>query len=215
MTRRPSDAPHRIAPARSAPAPRLRAAATAAVLVLTLAYPFVVAFGADRLPPGGVAAALVAVAVLRAALARDPVWWLAAAGAVALAAVSSLGHGWLPLKLYPVLVNASLLAVFGLSLHHGPPLVERLARVAEPALPAEAVAYTRRVTQAWCVFFLANGLVAAATAVWSSTRVWAAYNGFVAYLLIGAMFGGEWLLRRRLKARLAAAPDAAVPRSAA
>lgn len=215
MTRRPSDAPHRIAPARPAPATRLRAAATAAVLVLTLAYPFVVAFGADRLPPGAVAATLVGVAVLRAALARDPVWWLAAAGALVLGAVSQLGLGWLPLKLYPVLVNATLLAVFGLSLRHGPPVVERLARVTEPDLPPEAVAYTRRVTQAWCLFFLANGAVAAATAVWWPTTAWAWYNGFVAYLLIGAMFAGEWLLRRRLKARLAATPAAAAPRSAA
>lgn len=211
MTRRLSEAPHRIAPDRPAPATLLRAAVTAAVLVLTLTYPFVVAFGADHLRPGTVAAVLVAMAVLRAALTRDPVWWLAAAGAGTLSAISALGHGWLPLKLYPVLVNASLLAVFGLSLRHGPPVVERLARVTEPDLPPEAVAYTRRVTQAWCVFFLANGLVAAATAMGSSTRVWAVYNGFLAYIFIGAMFGGEWLLRRRLKARLGAAP--AAPRS--
>ena len=117
--------------------------------------------------------------------------------------MSLAGQGWLPLKLYPVLVNALLLAVFATSLWRGPPIVERLARLTEPGLPPEGVAYTRRVTEAWCVFFLLNGAAAAATAAWCATEAWALYNGFIAYVLIGAMFGGEWLLRRRFRARLA------------
>ncbi len=99
----------------------------------------------------------------------------------------------LPLKLYPVLVNVAMLGVFGWSLRHPPSLVERMARLRAPNLPPSGVAYTRRVTQAWCVFFVCNGAVAAVTALAASDRVWALYNGAIAYGLIGAMFAGEWL----------------------
>ena len=194
MTRRPSEA-GRLRPG---------AIATGLVLLLTVAYPFAVAFGLGRVEPRWFALALVGLALLRAAVSRQALWWAAAAGAALLAALSLAGQGWLPLKLYPVLVNAVLLLVFGVSLWRGPPVIERLARLAEPDLPPEGVAYTRRVTEAWCLFFMLNGAAAAATALWLSTEAWALYNGFIAYLLIGAMFAGEWLLRRRLKARVAA-----------
>ena len=194
MTRRPSEA-GRLRPG---------AIATGLVLLLTVAYPFAVAFGLGRVEPRWFALALVGLALLRAAVSRQALWWAAAAGAALLAALSLAGQGWLPLKLYPVLVNAVLLLVFGVSLWRGPPVIERLARLAEPDLPPEGVAYTRRVTEAWCLFFVFNGAAAAATALWLSTEAWALYNGFIAYLLIGAMFAGEWLLRRRLKARVAA-----------
>ncbi|MFO1340713.1 MAG: hypothetical protein U1F53_21245 [Burkholderiaceae bacterium] len=203
MTRPPSD--ERATPPTRPAARRLGAVATALVLLLTLAYPFAVALGLGRVEPRWFALALVGLALLRAAVSRQALWWVAALGAGLLAALSLAGQGWLPLKLYPVLVNAVLLAVFGTSLWRGPPVVERLARLAEPGLPPEGVAYTRRVTEAWCLFFVLNGAAAAATALWCTTEAWALYNGFVAYLLIGAMFGGEWLLRRRLKARLAGA----------
>ena len=31
-----------------------------------------------------------------------------------------------------------------------------------------------------------------------SREVWAIYNGFIVYLVIGTLLGGEWLLRRHL-----------------
>ncbi|MBP2670216.1 MAG: hypothetical protein H6Q85_282, partial [candidate division NC10 bacterium] len=77
-------------------------------------------------------------------------------------------------------------------------VAERIARLGYPDLPIEIVTYTRKVTQAWCVFFGANALTALWTAVWGSDEVWFYYNGIIAYLLAGLMFTGEWLLRRRL-----------------
>lgn len=56
------------------------------------------------------------------------------------------------LLFYPLVVNAVMLAAFGGSLWTTMPLVERLARIREPHLPAAAVRYTRRVTQIWCLF---------------------------------------------------------------
>ncbi len=57
--------------------------------------------------------------------------------------------------------------------------------------------YTRRVTQVWCGFFVLNGGLALCTALWASDAGWALYNGLVAYVLMGLLFAGEWLVRRR------------------
>jgi uncharacterized membrane protein len=129
--------------------------------------------------------------------------WVAVAGGV-LAVLTAVLNQNLPLKLYPVLVNAALLAVFGLSLLRGPSFVERLARLTEPNLDAHGVAYTRRVTQVWCGFFVLNGSIALASAVWGSERQWALYNGLISYVLMGALMGGEWLLRQYVRAKASA-----------
>ncbi|MGO4330502.1 hypothetical protein AB4Z48_31665 [Cupriavidus sp. 2TAF22] len=168
--------------------------------VLTLCYPVTIYFGLQHWSPRVMALALVALALLRVLTSRQAGWRLLAVLAAALAAVVAASNHAMPLKLYPVLVNGAMLAVFGWSLRHPPSLVERLARLREPDLPPAGVAYTRRVTQAWCVFFIANGTVAALTAVLASDRVWALYNGGIAYGLMGAMFAGEWLVRQRVMA---------------
>lgn len=169
--------------------------------LLTMAYPLVIYFGLQHYSPRVMALALVALALLRATTSRQAGWrWLALLAGV-LAIVVLVSDQSLPLKIYPVLVNVALLGVFGWSLAHPPPLVERLARLREPELPAHAVAYTRRVTQAWCVFFCCNGAIAAVTAFVASDRIWALYNGAISYGLIGAMFAGEWLVRQRVKSR--------------
>jgi uncharacterized membrane protein len=168
--------------------------------LLTMAYPLVIYFGLQHYSPRVMALALVALALLRAGTSRQAGWRMMAllAGGLAIAVLAS-DHA-LPLKLYPVLVNLAMLGVFGWSLRHPPTLVERLARLREPDLPPRGVAYTRRVTQAWCVFFVLNGTIAAVTALAASDRVWALYNGGIAYGLIGLMFVGEWLVRQRVMA---------------
>jgi uncharacterized membrane protein len=65
----------------------------------------------------------------------------------------------------------------------------------EPDLPESGVRYTRAVTRLWIGFFIFNGCVALGTAVWASDEVWILYNGVVAYLLMGVLFAGEWLVR--------------------
>lgn len=171
----------------------------------TIAYPLVVYLGFGRWNPAWLALLLAALMFLRAASSRDLAWCAAGAGALVLAAATSLDGSWVPLKLYPVMVSGVLLAVFGASLWRGPTIVERIARLQEPQLPAAAVAYTRKVTIAWCAFFVANGALSAATALWASEAIWALYNGLLSYILIGAFFAVEWLVRQRLRARLAAA----------
>jgi uncharacterized membrane protein len=61
------------------------------------------------------------------------------------------------------------------------------------------VAYTRRVTQVWCGFFVVNGLLALGTALWASEALWSLYTGVIAYVLMGVLFGVEYLVRLRFK----------------
>ena len=100
----------------------------------------------------------------------------------------------------PVLISLALLVQFAASLR-GMPIVERFARMQDPHLaegpdgPAKQ-RHCRQVTQAWCVFFVLNGLVAGVLAFAAPTRIWAIYSGGVAYALMGAMFAGEYVLRK-------------------
>lgn len=172
---------------------------TGLLWLATLLYPLIVYIGLGRFEPRWMALFLLAIALTRALFTRDPVWLAAAAGALILVAASMLGNQSLPLKLYPVLVSMVMLSVFGLSLRHPPSAIERIARLQDPDLPPEAIAYTRKVTVAWCVFFIVNGSIALATALWAPDRVWALYNGLISYVLMGLLFAGEWLVRRRVR----------------
>lgn len=173
----------------------------------TLAYPLAVYLGFGRIEPFWLGLVLLALMLVRAWAARDVVWLFAGAGAALLGVLGMWGNSWLPLKLYPAVVNAVLLVVFAASVVRPPTVIERIARLREPALPAAAVAYTRTVTMVWCGFFVFNGLAALGTALWASNEIWVLYNGLIAYVLMGALFGVEWLVRRRVKARIAAAKE--------
>ena len=175
----------------------MRGVATALAWLATLLYPLAIWLGLARFEPRWLALALLAVAGLRAIGSREPVWRFAALGALALVVATFVSNDGLPLKLYPVLVNAVLLAVFAFSLWKPPTVIERIARFRHPDLPPEGVRWVTNVTRAWCAFFVLNGGIALWTALAGSDAVWALYNGLVAYVLIGAMFLGERLLRPR------------------
>lgn len=172
-------------------------AATALAWLATLIYPLAIWLGLARFEPRWLGCVLLAVALLRAAVSREPVWLVAAAGALVLVIATFVFNDGLPLKLYPVLVNMALLGVFALSLWRPPTVIERLARLRHPDLPPEGVRWVTNVTRAWCLFFVLNGGIALWTALAASDATWALYNGAIAYVLIGAMLGGEWLLRPR------------------
>lgn len=178
-----------------------RRAAVLVLALLSLSYPPLVYFGLAAFPARWLALLLLLLAVLRALTARNALWWLGAAltGALALAAFAS--DAPLPLKLYPVMVNAALLTLFAGSLRYPPSLVERMARLREPDLPAHAVRYTRTVTKVWCGFFIVNGAMALLTALYADEALWALYNGLISYLFMGLLFAGEWLVRQRVRAR--------------
>lgn len=120
----------------------------------------------------------------------------ALAGLILLAGAAAASNNELCLRLYPAAVSIGLLLLFGYSLRRPPSFVEKIARLSDPALSAAGVSYTRRVTQMWCLFFILNGGVAIYTALYSSREIWAFYNGFLAYVMMGLLFAAEWLVRR-------------------
>lgn len=170
--------------------------------LLWIVYPLAILFGLRVAEPRYVAVVLFGVLILRRW--RDAAGFLSGMRTIdrailaclaALAAAVVLTNSELLLRLYPAAVNAGMLALFGLSLITPPSMVERFARLAEPNLPDAAITYTRRVTGVWCIFFVCNGAVAIHTAFHASRETWAWYNGFLAYVLMGILFGGEWVFR--------------------
>lgn len=181
----------------------------ALALGLTLAYPLAIYFGLQHFEPRVFGVLLGTVLLLRqwqsarrfaASLAAAEWLAFAALGFYTLAIVASDSE--MLLLLYPAVVSISLLFVFGRSLIRPPTVIERIARLTEPNLPPQGVAYTRRVTQVWCGFFSLNAAISIAT-VFATREAWLFYNGFIAYLLMGLLFAGEWLIRHRVRNRIA------------
>lgn len=171
------------------------------LLVLAgLLYPFAVYYGMEHLSPRLFAALLGGLWLARALSQQGKSGgrWMAGA---ALAFCILLGLAGEPalLRWYPALLNLMLLALFGLSLLYGPPMVERLARLREPELPEHAVRYTRTVTAVWAGFFLANVLTVVALTLWAPLAWWTLYTGLIAYALMGMLFAGEWLVRQQVR----------------
>lgn len=166
-------------------------------------YPLLVYSGLGYWGAESLAMVLLVLAALRLAASR---WWGVPTGnstvlmlAVALVAAVTLASGSvMSLKAYPVIINSFMLALFALSLWRPPSMVERFARLREPDLPASAIPYTRKVTMVWCGFFLLNGSIATAT-LFASDRVWAIYNGLLAYVFMGLLFAGEYWVRQRVR----------------
>ena len=95
----------------------------------------------------------------------------------------------------PVAINLALLLHFGSSLQ-STPMVERFARMQNPDLTPEQVAYCRTVTLVWCGFFVLNAVVSAFLAVAAPLSWWAAYTGLIAYMAIGTLGASEYMIRK-------------------
>lgn len=167
--------------------------------VVTLAYPVVVYLSLGHFEPRWLALLLLAIALVRLGLGRTVATWGVVAVALSLAVLTWVGNALMPIKLYPVAVNAFMLVMFAATIVRPPSAIERLARLREPDLPEVAVAYTRKVTLVWCAFFLLNGCIALATALWGTEAQWTLYNGAIAYVLMGVIAAIEWLVRKRVR----------------
>jgi uncharacterized membrane protein len=173
---------------------------TVLTAAVTLLYPLAIWFGHGQVEPRWLAGLLLlAVATRLPALKLSSAARWSVAGALVLVACAIWSNLLLPLKLYPVLVNAALLAGFAYSLGTPMSAVERMARLRGEDFPPVAQAYMRKVTQVWCGFFVVNGAIAFATALLASEAVWSLYTGVISYVLMAVLFGAEYLVRLRFK----------------
>lgn len=172
------------------------------LLLAGLLYPFAVYFGMEHFAPWQFGLLLGGLWLARALLGKaNPGNRWMAASAITFCVLLAVFDSPLLLRWYPVLISAFMLGLFVLSLKYGPPMIERLARLREPQLPEKAVVYTRQVTVAWSVFFLCNGLLAAALTLWAPLSWWMLYTGLISYGLMGLLFAIEWLIRQRVRGR--------------
>lgn len=168
---------------------------------LLLLYPVFVYFGLQSFSPR-----IVVLVLLLAAGLRWLIWDSDEANgytliAVGLVVVATLLSGSkLGLLLYPVMMSVSFFLIFVLSLFKPPTVVERIARKQEGELSDVAVLYTRRVTQVWSAFFLINASIALVT-VFLPEHIWAFYNGFLSYVMMGIIMSCEYLVRSWYKAK--------------
>ena len=93
-------------------------------------------------------------------------------------------------------VYLSLLWLFGRTLVRGrEPLITGFARRVHGGLPPDMAAYTRHVTIAWCVFFIAQPLVSAALLAWATLDAWSLFVNVLTLPLVALMFAAEYLYR--------------------
>jgi uncharacterized membrane protein len=77
------------------------------------------------------------------------------------------------------------------------PLCTRLADRIHGPLSDREFAYTRRVTAAWVLFFFVVTAVSLTLYAVAPLRIWSAFSNFCTLPLVGAMFLGEYLVRRK------------------
>jgi uncharacterized membrane protein len=171
-------------------------------VAMAVLYPLLIYFGLQTVDPRWLTLVLVLVAA-RHVLGKSfspalrTVWGFCVVVLVGLTLITGSDAG---LLMYPVLMNALMFLLFFGSWLKPPTVIETLARMRDPQLPHRAIAYTRKLTLVWCAFFVVNGSIALMTLA-LSREVWTLYNGLISYLLLGALFFGELIFRRRLLAR--------------
>lgn len=179
------------------------------LVVLSLAYPFVVYHFIDKWPTFYFIAGMAGLLLLRSmsihwknkksasSLRGKPLPF-----AFAVIAALFLLYLWnqqLAPLFYPVIMSLALAATMGLSLIYSPSLIERFARIKEPNLDNNGVRYTRKVTWLWTGFGVFNAAVAYLTILLHDRSWWTLYNGCISYMLIGLLMVGEYVVRRHCK----------------
>lgn len=190
---------------------------------LVLAYPLLIHFAVSRhsaaLMLTGVAL-LAVVFLLPGLVARRRGAWLALPLVVlALVALARADAAMLVLYAPPVLANVFLAWLFGHTLRAGStPLIRRLVDVIHPSdheLDPGIPAYARRLTALWFALFVVLALVNLVLALLATpggillalgvappvtvpVAAWAWFSNVGCWLLVGALFGVEYVVRQRL-----------------
>jgi uncharacterized membrane protein len=146
------------------------------------------------LPP--LAIAFIAAARSPRRLTWLPVWMLAAVGLWAARTPLALHFEW-GLYLEHVSFNLGMALLFGRTLFQGRvPLCTRFAAMIRGSLTPAIARYTRQITVAWALFFVATAAVSTLMFAVAPIVAWATFANFVALPLVGVMFVAEHACRR-------------------
>ncbi len=99
-------------------------------------------------------------------------------------------------RLYPVVMSALAFSFFFVSLFRIP-LCENIARKTGAQLDSKGVAYCRNLTVAWTCLLGLNLCISLIT-VFLPIGIWAFYNGFLSYLIMGSFALGEFVYRKKI-----------------
>lgn len=152
----------------------------------------------------GLAMALLPpLAIALAAAARSPrraVWlplWTLAAAALWAARTPLARHFEWGLYLEHVSFNLGMALLFGRTLVMGrEPLCTQFAAMIHGSLTPAVARYTRQITVAWTLFFVATAAVSTLMFALAPIVAWATFANYVALPLVGAMFVAEHACRR-------------------
>lgn len=176
------------------------------IIFAALCYPFIIYFGVNHFSTRYLLLAIACAFLLRfftlkgrASTVSQSVSVLLVIAGLVVCIMGIVLNSILMAKFYPVLINGILFIFFFHSLFYPPTVIERIARITHPDLSVDAVRYTRKVTQVWCGFFIANGMISLWTVFFASAKTWMLYNGFIAYFLIGLLFSVEYCVRYYVK----------------
>jgi acyl-coenzyme A synthetase/AMP-(fatty) acid ligase/3-hydroxymyristoyl/3-hydroxydecanoyl-(acyl carrier protein) dehydratase len=100
------------------------------------------------------------------------------------------------------LISGLLLGVFGFTLFSPPSMIFRFATFQDKSIVGSLAekrveGYCRKVTLVWCGFFILNGGIASYTIFSGSDILWSIYNGGISYILMGLLFAGEFIIRKK------------------
>jgi uncharacterized membrane protein len=175
-----------------------------ALLLLALAYPFVLHFGVVNrsliTPTLILLLLLLTWGVLELIKGRLSGWLIIL--------IATIGSGWLLyerpdtiklLQLPPIAINISLFTIFTMTLlPRQTPLITRFAELmheSERDLNDHERRYTRRVTLFWSGMFAFLTIESTLLAVYASTETWSLFTNFVNYLLVIAGLLIEYRIR--------------------
>lgn len=186
-----------------------RNARNVAIAAALAAYPAFGYFVAAAPPPAGIAAVSLAVAPLvvvilivgrRSAHFSLALALCAAAGALLWINIESISrHLGLVYFIQNICTNAALALLFGRSLApEREPLCTRFATLVRGPLAPPVTRYTRQVTVAWTLFFIAMCSISTVLFLFAPIAVWSAFANLLTLPLIALMFVAEYAVRRRV-----------------
>ncbi|ANA33887.1 COG4648 family protein [Ralstonia mannitolilytica] len=152
----------------------------------------------------GLAMALVpplAIALLAAARSGQRAWlvplWLVLCGGIWTMREPLARHFDWGLYLEHATFNLMMAYLFGRTLQAGrEPLCTQFARIVHGTLTPRIAWYSRQVTWAWTLFFVATAATSTALFAIASTVTWSTFANYVSLPLVGVMFVVEYLCRR-------------------